>query len=555
MDKGFLCDGCGDREPVVYCEECSLYFCEECDAYLHSGKSAGAKMYSAHARKSVSKEGAANPSAAAAEKVLSQKREIDETIARVSAEYSELSAKSAQQSRDFLEETLGAYLKALSQAKADAEGVLREARARLDFLEAIKASSNATTHETYEDNDDNDDEEEDREALLSIARMHTTSALEQRLTATTKAIGGITSRYSQATLPAPPDDAALTASAKRALTALLSEECAATKEALIHDDRFFPGAFCITLDFAVEHTFAAPAADAAPAAPRAATLAWKAPALLSREKPLFLVELRLAAALGAPYRACYSGPALACALEALEPGKCYEARVTALRAPGERLPYASAPHKIAVPENKKAGGGRGGEKKEKKMVEEVAKGGAPSARAAKKTFYQGFWSPPPEGGWGYDFVGDGCAVQRNARRAGDYVIGICDQQVDVAAGVATAWTFEVEGIDAESHLYMGLCPMEAVVAEAGSDVGYFFCATCGALKMDGGEHVDLSDCPKGSVKSGSRVGFEFSSDGKSGTLVISVNRMTVEKRIDDIPLDVPLFPAIVCKSGRVRINS
>lgn len=544
MDKGYLCDGCGDREPVVYCEECKLHFCEECDAYLHSGKSSVAKMYASHARKSVSKEGGAKPSPSpAAEEVFSRNQEIDEAIQRVSAEYSELSAKSAQQSRDFLEQTLGTYLKALSQVKADTESVLHEAHARRDFLESLKASQSAPSHETYksnydDDDDDDDDDNENREALLSIARMRTTSSLEERLTAATKAIEGITSRYSKDMFPPLPNEAILAASTQRTLVALLSEDCSGAaaaaakdaKDALLHDIRFFPADFRITLNFSVEHAF-----DAA----GGAKLTWKAPELLlaclpAGESPLFLVELRDADDAWAPYRVCYSGDALSCGLGPLEPEKSYKARVTALRAPGERLPYVSMPHKIVV----------------------TKKSEAAAFRVTRKTFYQGCWTPgPAEGEWGYDLTGDGCAVLRNGKRAGDYLIGICGLELDMTPGVATAWTFEVEEIDAESHLYMGLCPMEAVVAAAGSDLGYYFCATCGALKMEGGEHVDVSDCPRGTVKKKSCVGFEFVSNGESGILVISVNRKTIKKRIEGIPLDIPLFPAIVCKAGKVRIIS
>lgn len=569
MDKGYLCDGCGDREPGVYCKECNAYFCKECDAYLHSETSAGAKIYSSHCREAI-KAGDAKPNPDA-EKVLSEKRELDKKIQDVKASYLDLSAKSAQKSKDFLDQTLGAYLKALRQAKVDAEAVIQEATARKDFLESVRSSNNSSSSSSNdEENGSEGCDSETQGALMSIARLNMTSSVEERLNATAKAIEDLAVRYSQVKFPSA-ESASSSSTAeptKRTLSRILAGE---SDEDLIYDEHFFPHTFSVCLDFAIEHAFDAPAAkDSAQAPSVSAKLTWKAPKFLESEKKKkkvegdekeeeegklasqqqqagYLVELRTATAVAADshYKACYSGDGLSCTLDGLEPGACYEARITVLGPARERLPYASAPYKIAVP--KKSA------KSEEAATAAAAAEQKPKAKSAAKTFYAGAWAGPAGGAGGYDLVEGNLVACRNKSAPGDYVACVCDPALDTTPGVATAWTFRVEDIDPESpHFYVGL-----MSPKGGDDPakGYFFCAACGALKSGALDHKDVPECPKGSVKKGAGIGFEFCSNGKAGSLLISVNRRMLSSGFYGIPLDVPLVPAVICKSGKVRIIS
>lgn len=517
MDKGYLCGGCGDRESEVYCKECGTHFCKECDAYLHTG----AKVYSGHTRESIAGKTKEKPDAALSqdvEKMLATKREIDEKIQRVKADYADLSAKSVQKSREFLEQSLGAYLRALQQVKTEAEDVLREARARKAFLESIE-----------DERDDGD--AEDRAALIAIARTKTTASIEQRLVDATKAIDTVTTRYANVKFAGISEASSSEKAAQMALGALLEGKDG--KEDLIYDDHFFPTTFGVLLDFGIKHV--------ADAATKTVKLTWNVPELLKPEKPHFLLELRNASS-DARYQVCYNGDALECTLSTLRAGNSYHVRVTALCAASkERLPYASAPYTITI------------KKKEKKEIVSTDSGSSKDKNGtiSKKTFYEGIWANPSGDNSGYVLVEDGFVVKRDGNLSGDYVASVCNLPLATAAGVATAWTFQIEDINPDTHLYMGLRPVGA--EPVGVDKGYYFCATCGALKSKSLDHVGVPECQKGSVKKGAKIGMEFSSDGKKGCLSISVNRIVLSMGICNIPLDVPFVPAIVCKFGEVRI--
>lgn len=589
MSKGLLCDGCGDKEPAVYCEECKMYFCEECDAYLHSGSPAGAKVYEKHVRKSIAEmkkekceeekeEGDALK--AAVEKALNAKRDVEQKIEKVKAAYSSLSAEHAKQSKEALEQTVGAYLAAIAQTRETATAALAEAKARRDFLKDLEArqkrnnSSNSSGSSNDDDDecagsrrkDDDDDDDDTRAALLAIARMSMTAGIVRRLDAATKAADDLADALALVKLPEAKDPKLSAASAAAAAEWLLNSNGdkdggSSSSNTLIYDDHFFsPPVFSATLDFGVAHT--------TDSATGHTVVSWKTPRFLEtsllrsekdgkkqqKQQQSFLVELRGPGA-QAHYKVCSTGSAHTCTIDGLEPGLSYEVRVTALGPAMERLPYTSSTHTIPVPSSSSSS--KDTQQQQQKGHDTPSPFSLPNA--AKRNIYTGYWDASADTNGAYEVDESATVITRKSSSSnssssgsGSYVAGVCGEALPTVPGCTTTWGMEILGIDPATHLYVGVRRLGADPLE-----GAYFCVSCGALKSgppDSYDHKDVPECPKGSLGQGAKIGFEFLPGGSNkAVLAVSVNSKRLSLGFTDIPLDSPLVPAVVCVSGKVRI--